>query len=224
MTSPNSAANWAAAKRFMHWGIAIAVVVALLAPKPEDGQGLVHIAAGTSAVALALTRIVWRIVGGVRPFLRDALRLKLPDPSRGARAFAPLLLQGARLMGFAFLALIPVAAGLALAGIGQGEDSPLLEAHEAAGTAVMALAIAHAAAVILFSILIKYDVIAITLTGGVGALAEGGARGAAGLALGAVLSLAAFAYVWGPFDIAGKAAALSEQGEAGEHEWGEDDD
>lgn len=217
------AANWVLGKRAFHWGLALAVVIALVAPKPEDGAGLVHIMAGTAALALVLLRLGWRLLGDVRPYVKDAWRLKMPDASKGARGFAPLLMQVARIGGFVFLALIPVAVGLALGGIGQGEDSPLLEAHEAAGTAIMVLAIAHAVAVVLFTIIIKYNIFAITLFGGAKAFSEGGARGAWGMVLGAALGLGALAYVWAPFDIASKAAALSEQ-EAGGGEGREHDD
>lgn len=221
--SNSVAANWAVGKRLVHWGIALAVLVALLAPKPEEGEGLVHIFAGTMALALVLVRVCWRLVGDVRPYLKDALRLKAPDMSKGARGFAPILLQGARLGGFVFLALIPIAAGLALTGIGQGEDSPLLEAHEVAGTAIMVLAIAHAIGVILFTIILKYDLFNITLIGGARAFGEGGARGLWGMALGAAVGAAMLIYVWGPFDVAAKAAALSEQGGSGEGGGGHDD-
>lgn len=216
--SNSNAANWALGKRVVHWGIALAVTVALIAPKPEHGEGLLHIAAGTTALALALVRLCWRLIAEVRPYVRDALRLKTPDVSKGVRGFAPLLLQGARLGGFLFLALIPTAFALGVVGIGQGEDSAFLEAHEAVGTMIMVMAIAHAVAVILFSLILKYDLLNITLFGGARALAEGGARGLWGMALGAALGAATAAYVWGPFDVTAKAAALSEQGEHGEHE------
>lgn len=212
-----NAANWVLGKRLFHWGLALAVLIALLAPKPEDGEGLLHIAAGASAFALVLVRLGWRLFGDVRPYVKDAWRLKMPTASKGARGFAPLLMQGARIGGLAFLALIPIAVALALAGIAQGEDSPLLEAHEAAGTAIMVLAIAHAVAIILFTLIVKHDLFGITLFGGVRSFSEGGARGLLGLVLGAVLGLAALAYVWGPFDVASKAAALGEHEEvAGE--------
>ncbi|MBT9447628.1 MAG: cytochrome b/b6 domain-containing protein [Hyphomonadaceae bacterium] len=220
--STANAANWAVGKRVFHWGLALAVVTALLAPKPEDGAGLLHIAAGTLAAALVAMRLGWRLLGDVRPYVKDAWRLKAPDLTKGARGFAPLLMQGARIGGFVFLALVPIAVGLALGGIGQGEDSPLLEAHEAAGTAIMVLAIAHAVAVILFSLIIRYNLFAITLFGGARSFLEGGARGFLGLTLGAALGLAALAYVWGPFDIASKAMAMSEQ-ETGDGERGDDD-
>ncbi|MBL8544282.1 MAG: hypothetical protein JNJ63_10800 [Hyphomonadaceae bacterium] len=216
MPSTNPAANWALLKRVLHWGIAVAVVTALLVPKPEHGEGLVHMAAGTTALALVLVRVAWRVIGGVKPALTDALRLRLPDASRGARAFAPLALQGARLLGFALMLAIVVAVGLAVTGIGQGEDSAALEAHEAAGTTIMVLAIAHAAAVLLFALLMKYDLIGVTLFGAVGKVSGGGARGAAGLALGAALAAASVFTIWGPMDVAGKAAAMQEQGEHGE--------
>ncbi|MDX2273928.1 MAG: cytochrome b/b6 domain-containing protein [Hyphomonadaceae bacterium] len=213
-----SAANWVLGKRIFHWGLALAVLLALLAPKPEDGEGLLHILAGTSALALVLARLGWRLLGDVRPYVKDAWRLKLPNVSKGPKAFAPLLMQGARIGGFVFLALIPIAVALALAGIGQGEDSPLLEAHEAAGTAIMVLAIAHAIAVILFTLIIKWDIFSITLFGGARPFSEGGARGWLGLVLGAAIGVAALAYAWGPFDVASKAATLAEQDErGGEH-------
>lgn len=222
MSSANAAANWAVAKRFVHWGIALAVVTALIAPKPEEGEGLLHIAAGTTALALVIVRLCWRAVGGVRPFFRDAVQLRWPDVARGARGLAPFLLHFGRLVGFIFLAAIPVAVGLAVTGLGQGEDSPLLEAHEAMGTAIMVLAITHAVFIVLFALLIKYNLLAITLTGAARSFGEGGARGLIGLGLGMALGAAALTYVWGPFDIAGKAAAL-EQSEHGDDE-GEDED
>lgn len=220
MSSESAAANWAVAKRLVHWGIAIAVVTALVAPKPEDGDGLLHIAAGTTALALVIARLCWRVFGGVRPFFRDALRLRWPDFSRGARGLAPFLLQVARLVGFVFLAAIPTAVALAVTGLGQGEDSPLLEAHEAMGKTIMVLAIVHAAFVVMFALLIKYHLLSITLTGGARAFGEGGVRGLVGLGLGAALGAAALAYAWGPFDIAAKAAALeqSEHGDGGDED------
>lgn len=219
-----NAANWVLGKRVFHWGLALAVLIALLAPKPEDGEGLLHMVAGTSALALVLARLGWRLLGDVRPYVKDAWRLKLPNVSKGPKGFAPLLMQGARIGGFIFLALIPIAVALALAGIGQGEDSPLLEAHEAAGTAIMVLAIAHAVAVILFTLIIKYDIFGITLFGGAKSFSEGGARGWLGLIFGAAVGVAALAYVWGPFDVASKASALSEQEEGGrERRHGDDD-
>lgn len=219
-----TAANWVLGKRVFHWGLAVAVLIALLAPKPEDGEGLLHIMAGTSAFALVLVRLGWRLLGDVRPYVKDAWRLKLPNVSRGPKGLAPLLMQGARIGGFAFLALIPIAVALALAGIGQGEDSPLLEAHEATGTAIMVLAIAHAVAVILFALIIKYDIFGITLFGGAKSFSEGGARGWLGLILGAAIGVATLAYVWGPFDVASKASALTEQEEVGaEGGYGDDD-
>ncbi|MBX9747079.1 MAG: hypothetical protein K2X34_09270 [Hyphomonadaceae bacterium] len=219
-----NAANWVFGKRVFHWGLALAVLIALLAPKPEDGEGLLHIIAGTSALALVLVRLGWRLLGDVRPYVKDAWRIKLPNVSKGPNGFAPLLIQGARIGGFAFLALIPIAVALALAGIGQGEDSPLLEAHEAAGTAIMVLAIAHAVAVILFALLIKYDIFGIALFGGAKSFSEGGARAWLGLILGAATGVAALAYVWGPFDVSSKASALTEQEEGeGERRHGDDD-
>ncbi len=219
-----NAANWVLGKRVFHWGLALAVLIALVAPKPEDGEGLLHIMAGTSALALVLVRLGWRLLGDVRPYVKDAWRLKLPNVSKGPKGFAPPLMQGARMGGFIFLALIPIAIALALAGIGQGEDSPLLEAHEATGTAIMVLAIAHAVAVILFTLIIKYDIFGITLFGGAKSFSEGGARGWLGLIFGAAVGVAALAYVWGPFDVASKASALSEQEEgAGEGRHGDDD-
>lgn len=219
MSTANTAntANWVLAKRVFHWGLALAVLVALLAPKPEDGDGLLHIMAGTSALALVFVRVGWRLLGDVRPYVKDAWRLKMPNVSKGPKGFAPLLMQGARIGGLVFLALIPIAVALALAGIGQGEDSPLLEAHEAAGTAIMVLAIAHAVAVILFSLIINYDIFGISLLGGAKSFSEGGARGWLGLMLGAAVGVMALAYIWGPFDVASKASALTEQREgAGE--------
>jgi len=219
-----NAANWVLGKRAFHWGLALAVLIALLTPKPEDGEGLLHIMAGTSALALVLVRLGWRLLGDVRPYVKDAWHLKIPDMSKGPRGFAPILMQGARIGGFVFLALVPIAVALALAGIGQGEDSPFLEAHEAAGTAIMWLAIAHAVAFILFTLIIKYDIFGITLFGGARSFFEGGARGIWGLALGAALGLAMLAYVWGPFDVASKAAALTEhEGDGGEQRYGDDD-
>ncbi|MDZ4777289.1 MAG: cytochrome b/b6 domain-containing protein [Alphaproteobacteria bacterium] len=218
-----TAANWALGKRAFHWGLALAVVIALVAPKPEHGAGLVHIMAGTAALAVVLLRLGWRLLGDVRPYVKDAWRLKMPDASKGLRGFAPLLMQVARIGGFIFLALVPVAVGLALGGIGQGEDSPLLEAHEAAGTAIMVLAIAHAVAMVLFTIIIKYNIFGITLFGGAKSFSEGGPNGVWGMVLGAALGLGALVYVWGPFDVASKAAALTEQ-EAGGGESGEHDD
>jgi cytochrome b len=219
---PNSdAANWAIAKRLVHWGIALAVVTALLAPKPEHGDGLLHIAAGTVALALVLVRSCWRAFGGVRPFFRDALRIKWPDVSKGGRGFAPFFLQLGRLIGFLFLAAIPLAVGLGVGGVTQGEESPLLEAHEVVGTLMIGLAIAHAAAIIVFAVLLKYDLIGVTITGGARSVGEGGARGWAGAALGTALGLGALLYVWGPLDIGAKAAALEEREQGGgEHEGG----
>lgn len=218
----SNAANWVLGKRFFHWALALAVLAALLAPKPEDGEGLLHIIAGTSALALVIARVVWRLFGDVRPYVKDAWRLHLPNLSKGARGFAPLLMQSARLGGFVFLALIPIAVALALGGILQGEDSPLLEAHEAAGTTIMVLAIAHAVGVVLFTLIMKYDLFGITLFGGAKSFIEGGARGAWGLTIGAALGLAMLAYVWGPFDLASKAASLSEQEAGGLGEYRDD--
>jgi cytochrome b561 len=224
MTASN-AANWALGKRAFHWALALAVLVALVAPKPEDeGGGLVHIAAGTTALALVLARLGQRLLGEVRPFVKDAWRLKWPDLSKGVRGFAPFMMQGARIGGFLFLALIPVAVGLALVGIGQGEESPLLEAHEAVGTTIMALAIAHAVGIIMFALITRYDLVGVTLLGGARSFLEGGARGAAGLALGAMLGVAALAYLWGPFDIAAKATAVGEGETGGEDGRNEDHD
>lgn len=211
-------------KRVFHWSVALAVVVALLAPKPDDGQGMLHIAAGSAALALVLARLVWRLLSDVRPYAKDALRFKAPVLSKGARGIAPFLLQGARVGGFLFLALIPVAAALALAGIGQGEESPLLEAHETAGKIIMVLAIAHAVAVVLFAVAIKYDLINVTLLGGARSFSEGGARGVIGLAAGAFIGFAALAYVWGPFNVAAKAAVFGESEHGSEFERGEADD
>lgn len=210
-----NAANWVLGKRVFHWGLAVAVLIALLAPKPEDGEGLLHIRAGMSALALVLVRLGWRLLGDVRPYVKDAWRLKLPNVSKGPKGFAPLLMQGTRIGGFLFLALIPIAVALALAGIGQDEDAPLLEAHEAAGTAIMVLAIAHAVAVILFALIIKYDILGITLFGGAKSFSEGGSRGWLGLILGVAIGVAALAYVWGPFDVASKASDLTDQEESG---------
>ncbi len=224
MTAPaNPASNWALLKRLFHWGIAAAVVVAWLAPKPGHGEGLIHIVAGTLALALVLVRVGWRVIGALKPALSDALRLRLPDPSRGPRAFAPLLLQSARLLGFALMLAIVAAVALAVIGVGQGEDSALLEAHEAAGTMIVMLAAAHAAAVLLFALLMRYDLVSITLFGATGKVSEGGGRGAAGLAVGAALAAASVFYLWGPLDLAGKAAALQENDEHGAS-WSEHDD
>ena len=109
--------------------------------------------------------------------------------------------------------------------IGQGEDSPLLEAHEAAGTAIIVLAIAHAVAVVLFTLITKFNLFGITLFGGARSFFEGGARGVWGLALGTALGLASLAYIWGPFDVASKASALTEQETGGgeRYETGEGD-
>lgn len=218
MANSNVAANWVVGKRLVHWGIAVAVVIALVAPKPEHGEGLLHIAAGSTAAALVVARLMWRLLGDVRPYFRDAVKIRPPATSRGARGYAPFLMQIGRLIGFVFLAAIPVAVALALAGIGEGEDSAFLEGHEAAGKAIMFLAIAHAAATLLFAVLMKYDLLGVTLTGGARAFGEGGARGTMGLILGAALGAAALVYVWGPFDVGAKAAAMQEL------EQGEDED
>jgi cytochrome b561 len=208
----NAAANWAIGKRLLHWGLAASVLVALLAPKPDDGEGLLHIAAGTSALALALARIVWRSVAAVKPRLRDSFRITLPRLERGLRGFAPTLVQLARLGGFLFLAAIPIAVALALAGLSQGEDSLLLEAHEAVGTAIMVLAIVHAAAAIVFTLLIKYDLIGITLSGPAVAFADGGPRAVVAMVMGALVGLGALTAIWGPYEVAAKAAALEAHG------------
>ncbi|HBK91333.1 MAG TPA: hypothetical protein DDZ68_06655 [Parvularcula sp.] len=216
------AASWAIGKRVLHWALALAVLVALIAPKPEGGRGLVHVSAGVSALALVFMRIGWRLFGDVRPYVKDAWRFKAPDLSKGLRGAAPLLMQGARLGGFAFLAFIPFAVLIALVGIGQGEDSLVLEAHEAAGKVIMVLAIAHAAAVIAFSALMKFDVVGVTLSGAARSVFEGGARGGLGLIVGGAIGISALVYVWGPFDLASKVSALND------HETGagreEDDD
>lgn len=215
----SDAANWAFGKRAFHWALALAVFVALVAPKPEDeGGGLVHIAAGTTALALVLARLGQRLLGEVRPFVKDAWRLKWPDLSKGVRGFAPFMMQGVRIGAFLLLVLIPVAVGLALIGIGQGEESPLLEAHEAVGTTIMALAIAHAVGIIIFALITRYDIVRVTLLGGARSFLEGGARGAAGLALGAMLGVAALTYIWGPFDIAAKTIAVSKWETGGEND------
>ncbi len=205
-----NAANWVLSRRIFHWGLALMVLIALLAPKPEDGDGLLHILAGSIALALVLARLGLRLLADARPYVKDAWRLSMPDISKGPRGFAPLLMQGARIVGFLFLALVPVAVGLGLGGVAQGEDSPLLEAHEAAGSAIMALAIAHVVAAILFTLIIKYNLLGITLFGGVRSFFEGGRRGVWGLTLGALLGIAALAYIWGPFDVSSKASALTE--------------
>ncbi|MBY0564365.1 MAG: hypothetical protein K2P58_09275 [Hyphomonadaceae bacterium] len=210
MSRPDAAANWAVGKRLVHWGIAAAVVTALIAPKPEDGEGLVHVAAGAIALALVAVRLGWRMAGGVRPFFRDAFKIKLPTPSRGPRGFAPFLIQTGRLMGFVFLALIPIAAALGLSGVGQGEDSPLLEAHEVFGTTIMILTIAHALAIVAFAVLMKYDLIGVTLTGSARSIGEGGARGWVGIGAGAAVGLAVLAYVWGPYNVGGKVTSFAE--------------
>lgn len=215
-----NAANWALSKRIFHWGLALAVLVTLLAPKPEDSDGLLHIAAGTSALALVLARLGLRLLGDVRPYVKDAWHLKMPDISKGPRGFAPLFMQIARIGGFVFLALVPVAVALALGGIAQGEESPLLEAHEAVGTAIMVLAIVHVVAAVLFTLIIKYNLFGITLFGGARSFFEGGTRGVWALALGAALGIASLAYVWGPFDVSSKVSALTQQeadGERSEH-------
>jgi hypothetical protein len=103
---------------------------------------------------------------------------------------------------------------LELVGIGQGKRSPLLEAHEAVGTTIMALAIAHAGGMIMFASMTRYGLVGVTFIGGLRSFLEGGARGAPGFAIGAMLGIAALAYVWGPFDIAAKAAVVGE-GETG---------
>lgn len=225
-----SPSNWALGKRAFHWGLALSVLVALVAPKPEHGEGLVHVIAGSAALLLVLTRIGWRASGQVRPFLKDAFRFRRPDLARGPKAFAPLMMQSARVGGFLFLALIPVAVGLALAGVSQGEESALLEAHEAAGTAIMVLAIAHVAAVLIFTLLTRYDVIRVTLAGGARSFLEGGKRGLLGLTVGAALGAGVLAWAWGPFDLQGRLVAGAEMGRhgagehgGGDHEGNEDD-
>lgn len=220
----SAAANWPFAKRLVHWGIALAVLTALVAPKPEDGEGLLHIFAGSTAAALVMVRIGWRLIGNVRPYLRDSLKLRAPKTALGARGFAPPLMQGARLGGFLFLALIPAAVGLGLAGVAQGEESAPLEAHEAVGTAIIWLAVAHAVAMVAFALIMKYDLLGITVAGPARALSEGGLRGFAGMVLGAAIAAAGFAYVWGPFDVAGKAAGLEEREGGGGGEGRYDDD
>jgi len=55
-----NATNWALSKRIFHWGLALMVLIALLAPKPEDGDGLLHVLAG--GVALALVRLGLRLL------------------------------------------------------------------------------------------------------------------------------------------------------------------
>jgi len=170
-----------------------------------------------------LVRLFWRVLGDVRPHLRSAFAFTPPKLARGPRGMAPLLMQIGRLIGFAFLAAIPIAACLGVAGLGQGEDSPFLEAHEAAGTTIMVLAIAHAAAIILFSLAIKYDLVGITLFGPAKGFSEGGARGAIGLGLGALAAVATLVVLWGPFDLASKAAAVSDHGEGHARQEFEDD-
>lgn len=86
----------------------------------------------------------------------------------------------------------------------------------------MVLAIAHAVGVVLFTLIMKYDLFGITLFGGAKSFIEGGARGAWGLTIGAALGLATLAYVWGPFDLASKAASLSEQEAGGLGEYRDD--
>jgi cytochrome b561 len=194
--------------------MALAVVIALIAPKPEDDGGLVHIAAGSAALALAIVRIVWRLAGDVRPRMRDGFRFTWPKFEQlGMRALAAPASQLGRLIGFAFLALVPLTAALAIFGVQGGEDSPLLEAHEAAGTAVMSLAIAHALLALAFAALGRIDILGVTLWRR-GPLSEGGARGAAGAILGAALAAAALAALWGPYDIAGRVQGIAESGEA----------
>jgi cytochrome b561 len=211
------AANWVVGKRLVHWGIALAVLVALIAPKPDDGDGLLHIAAGSTALALVLVRLFWRLLGDVRPYVKDSFRFKAPDMAKGARGVAPLLMQLGRFGGLVFLLAIPLAAGLGLVGVGQGEDSAALEAHEVVGQVIMYLAIGHALVLLSFATIMKYDILGVTLTGGARGFSEGGARAMWGMALGAGLAAALLAYVWGPYDVASKAAALSEAGESGEH-------
>lgn len=208
--STSTSAGWALGKRAFHWALAIAVVIALLAPKPDDGAGLVHVIAGSTAAALVLARIGWRVFSDVRPYVKDAWRLKWPDLSKGLRGVAPTLMQSGRLGGLLFLALIPIALGFALVGLTQGEDSLFLEAHEAVGTAIMVLAIGHAAAIILFALATKYDLLGTTLTGGVRTVFEGGARGVFGLLIGAAVGAAVLANMWGPFAVQTKLALLAE--------------
>ncbi|MEZ5995553.1 MAG: hypothetical protein R3C25_07335 [Hyphomonadaceae bacterium] len=218
MQSQNIAANWVLAKRLVHWSAAVAVTVALLAPKPEHGDGLLHIAAGSAAAALILVRLCWRLFANVRPYFKDALRLKPPNLSIGARGWAPLLLQSARLGAFVLLIAVPAAAVLALAGLAQGEESVWLEAHEFAGKTILVLAVAHAAAVAGFALIMKYDLVTTTFAGRARAFLEGGPRALWGLLAGAVFAAAALSYVWGPFDVASRAAALAEHGEGRAHE------
>ena len=194
--------GWPIAKRVLHWVLAISIVVALLAPKPEHSAGLLHVAAGSVALAAALVRIFWRVLGEVRPRLRDSFRMPVRRVKElGAKAFGGPALQLSRLLGFAFLALVPLAFGAAIFGLAAGgEESPALELHEALGSAIMYLAIGHAVLVGVFAILSRTNVLGMTLTWP-GVASEGGARGAIGIVLGLIVSLAVLGYVWGPFDL-----------------------
>ncbi|MEZ5939686.1 MAG: cytochrome b/b6 domain-containing protein [Hyphomonadaceae bacterium] len=213
--------GWPLAKRALHWVLAISVVVALIAPKPEHSPGLIHAAAGSVAVAAALIRIFWRLLSDVRPRLRDSFRISLRRlPDLGPKAFGAPALQLARLGGFAFLALIPAAFAAALIGVGGGGgESPALELHELLGSVVMYLAIAHAALALAFAVLLRSNIVGLTLTWP-GVALEGGARGIAGIILGVFLSVAVIGYVWGPFGLPARLEAMMETG--GEH--GHDED
>ncbi len=219
-------AGWAFSKRVLHWAIALAVLVAVIAPKPDDGAGTIHIAAGSLAAAMVVVRLFWRLVSDVRPRFRDSFKVSIPSFDKlGPRAFAMPAAQIGRLIGFAFLALIPATVAFGVFGIEAGEDSPLLEVHEAAGTAIVILAIAHALLALIIAALGRFESIGMTLWRS-GPLNEGGARGIVGLFGGAAIAAAALFYLWGPYDIANRAANFEDRGsesyEAGER--GEDDD
>jgi hypothetical protein len=215
--------GWPWAKRVLHWGAAVCVAVALLAPKPEDGAGLLHIAAGSLAAALLLARLGGRLLGDVRPRLRDGLRIGGPSPqAAGPRAYAMPAGRLGRLLGFALLLAVPAAATLGVTGITAGEDSALLEAHEALGTAIIFIASAHVILSFVFAALARFDVLGVSLWRA-GPVLEGGRRGMAGLAVGVLVAVGLLTYLWGPYDIASRAARLQESDSRGAEAAGDDD-
>ena len=206
--------GWPIAKRAWHWSFALAVVVALLAPKPPEPNSMIHIVAGTIALALGLTRLVWRGASEIRPRLRDGLRLTFPSmAAKGVRALALPASQLGRLTGFILLGLVTAASGLGVLGLTGGGENAVLETHETLGEAIKFIVIAHVALTLIYAYLIRMDLLGVTLTRS-GALGEGGQRGMIALLAGLAVGILALGWIWGPYSLTERVDAfrLSEDG------------
>lgn len=147
---------WDPLVRILHWALVILFAAAFIS---GDDRPRVHLWAGYGVLAIVAVRIVWGLVGSARARFRDFVappgRIKayVRDMARGRpqRFIGHNPLGGVMVLAMLALLLTISGTGVALTIEPYKNWEALIEAHEIASNAALALVVLHVAGVLVSS-------------------------------------------------------------------------